>query len=158
MTDTDLDLVVERTIRAPRAIVWRAWTDPARLAQWWIPAPTIARVDRLEPHAGGAFVTSMSDDGVAYAPHLDATFLAVDDGERLVFTNAIDGTWRPALPAPVAMTAHITLADHAEGTAYRALVRHGTPDDRARHEELGFFDGWGAVTAQLAAVAEAERD
>jgi uncharacterized protein YndB with AHSA1/START domain len=33
-------------------------------------------------------------------------------------------------------------------------VRHGDPEARARHEELGFEDGWGTVAAQLAAVAE----
>ena len=33
-----------------------------------------------------------------------------------MFTNAIDSAWRPANPAPVAMTAEITLADHPDGT------------------------------------------
>lgn len=156
MTSTDLDLTLERVIRAPRATVWRAWTDPERLARWWIPAPTVARVDRLELRPGGAFVTSMSDDGDTFVPHLDATLLAVDEAERLVFTNAIDGTWRPARPAPVPMTAHVTLADHQDGTLYSVVVRHGDPADRERHEALGFHDGWGTVTAQLAGVAEGE--
>ena len=34
------------------------------------------------------------------------------------------------------------------------LVRHADAASRVRHEELGFADGWGRVTAQLAAVAE----
>ena len=54
------------------------------------------------------------------------------------------------------MTAEITLGDHPDGTDYRVIVRHGDPAARARHEELGFSDGWGSVTAQLAAVAESE--
>ena len=152
----DLDLTVERIIRAPRAVVWTAWTDPSHLERWWIPAPTACRVDRLEVRPGGGFVTRMSDDGVAFVPHLDATFLVVDELERIVFTNAIDSSWRPAVPAPVLMTAEITLADHPDGTDYRVVVRHGDPAARARHEELGFADGWGSVTKQLAAVAESE--
>src|ERR671930_524364 len=59
----DLDLTLQRVIRAPRARVWHAWTDPAALEHWWIPAPAMCRVDRLEPRAGGAFVTSISEDG-----------------------------------------------------------------------------------------------
>ena len=59
---------------------------------------------------GGAFVTSMSDDGIEFVPHLDACFLAVDDGERIVFTNAVDSRWRPATPEPIAMTAEIISA------------------------------------------------
>ena len=152
----ELDLSLRRVIAAPREIVWRAWTDPSRLERWWIPAPMVVRVERLEVRPGGGFVTRMSDDGATFVPHLDAVFLVVDEGERLVFTNAIDSGWRPAAPAPIAMTAEIVLGDHSDGTDYRVLVRHGDPAARARHEELGFFDGWGAVTGQLAALAEAE--
>lgn len=52
------------------------------------------------------------------------------------------------------MTAEIILSERSGGTDYRTIVRHGDSADRARHEELGFFDGWGAVTAALAAFAE----
>lgn len=150
----DLDLALQRIIRAPRATVWRAWTDPSRLEQWWIPAPTRCRVEHLDARPGGAFVTWMSDDGAEFVPHLDACFLAVDELQRIVFTNAIDHTWRPAAPAPVAMTATITLDEHPDGTDYRMLVRHGDPESRARHEKLGFADGWGTVADQLTALTE----
>ncbi|WP_449281519.1 SRPBCC domain-containing protein [Leucobacter sp.] len=155
--DPRLDLTLHRLIRAPREIVWRAWSDPERLAQWWIPAPARARVDRLELQPGGAFVTSMSDDGVDFAPHVDAVFLQVERGRRLVFTNAVDSAWRPARPSPIAMTAEIRLTDDPEGTSYDVLVRHGDPEGRALHEELGFFEGWGSVTTALAELAERER-
>ena len=151
----DLDLTLRRVIRAPRAAVWRAWTNPSQLEQWWVPAPAVARVDRLEARPGGAFVTRISDDGVEFGPHMDASFLVVDDRERLVFTNAVDSRWRPTRPDPIAMVAEIVLRDHPDGTDYRVVVRHGDPAARARHEELGFFDGWGAVTGQLAAFVEA---
>jgi uncharacterized protein YndB with AHSA1/START domain len=152
----DLDLSLQRVIRAPPATVWRAWTDPSRLERWWVPAPTVARVDRLEVRPGGAFVTSMSDDGDAFVAHMDASFLVVDEHERLVFTNAIDSRWRPSNPTPVAMTAEITFGEHPEGTDYRVVVRHGDPAARARHEQLGFADGWGSVAAQLATLVEGE--
>ena len=150
----DLDLTLQRVIRAPRAVVWRAWTEPSQLEQWWVPAPAVARVDRLEARPGGAFVTRISEDGVEFGPHMDASFLVVDDRERLVFTNAVDSRWRPTRPDPIAMVAEIVLRDHPDGTDYRVVVRHGDPAARARHEELGFFDGWGAVAGQLAAFVE----
>ncbi|MFS8198290.1 SRPBCC domain-containing protein [Streptomyces sp. CWNU-52B] len=150
----DLDLALERIIRAPRATVWSAWTDPSRLEQWWVPAPSRCRVDRLELRPGGAFVTRLSDDGAEFVPHLDACFLAVDELQRIVFTNAIDSTWRPMRPAPVSMTATIMLHDHPDGTDYRMVVRHGDPESRAQHEKLGFADGWGTVAGQLAEFAE----
>ena len=152
----DLDIALERVIRAPRASVWRAWTDPSRLEQWWVPAPARSRVERLDARPGGAFVTRLSDDGVTFVPHIDACFIVVDDLERIVFTNAIDSAWRPADPAPVPMTAEIRLDDHPDGTDYRIVVRHGDPAARAHHEKLGFADGWTSVTAQLAALVERE--
>jgi uncharacterized protein YndB with AHSA1/START domain len=154
--DPDLDLRIDRVIRAPRTRVWTAWTDPAQLARWWLPAPTQCRVERLEVQPGGGFVTSMSDDGVAFGPHVDACFVVVEPGARLVFTNALDSRWRPASPDPVAMTAEITFGDHAEGTDYRVVVRHADVRSRRHHEHLGFADGWVTVTAQLAAVAEGD--
>jgi uncharacterized protein YndB with AHSA1/START domain len=150
----DLDLAIDRVIRAPRDAVWTAWTDPAKFAQWWLPAPARCRVERLEVRPGGAMITQLSDDGQTYLPHLDACFVRVDEGERIVFTNAIDHAWRPTAPQPVAMTADVRMADHPEGTDYRIVVRHGDPAARARHQELGFADGWGTVVGQLARLVE----
>lgn len=152
--DATLDLTVQRVIHAPREAIWRAWTTPELLARWWIPAPARARIDRLEVRPGGAFVTSMSEGDDDFFPHTDGIFLVVEEGRRLVFTNAIDSDWRPSFPQPVSMTAEIVLAEHADGTEYRAIVRHGRPEDRDQHETLGFYDGWGSVTAALAVLVE----
>ncbi|GEB21589.1 MAG: SRPBCC domain-containing protein [Brevibacterium aurantiacum] len=141
-------------IRAPKESIWSAWTDPDKLAQWWIPAPLTLRVDALELRPGGAFSTMMSEDGETFTPHVDAVFLLVEDNSRLVFTNAVNSTWHPVSPDPVSMTTEIILGDHPDGTDYQAVVRHGSPEQRARHEELGFFDGWGTVTEQLAQSVE----
>ena len=156
--DPDLDLRIDRVIRAPRPRVWKAWTDPLDLARWWLPEPTHCRVEQLDVVPGGAFVTSMSDDGTAFGPHLDACFVVVEPGERIMFTNALDSRWRPAKPAPVAMAAEITFGDHPQGTDYRIVVRHTDAGSRARHEQLGFADGWGTVTAQLAALVEPQEE
>lgn len=88
-TATELDLETSRVIRAPRSRVWRAWTDPERLAQWWIPRPAICRVGSLELRPGGAFVTEMSEDGTVFGPHLSGCFLDVVPEERIVYTNAL---------------------------------------------------------------------
>jgi len=152
--DTELDLEVRRVIRAPRERVWRAWTDPRRFERWWVPAPARCRVEAMELVPGGAFRTLISTDDGAFVPHLSACVLAVDDGARLLFTDALTGGWRPA--AQPFMTAEITLADHPGGTDYRARAMHRDRTDRDTHESLGFFDGWGSVVAQLADLVESE--
>jgi uncharacterized protein YndB with AHSA1/START domain len=76
----------------------------------------------------------------------------VVEGERLVFTDTLLAGWRPA-ESPF-MTAAITLRDHPDGTEYAAHVMHKSQADRDNHEEMGFFDGWGTVIEQLAALVE----
>lgn len=153
----ELDLVIERVIRAPRATVWNAWTDPEQLAKWWLPKPEVCRIDRLELVPGGAFVTSFGSPGGELRPHLDGCFLAVEDEQRIVFTTGLDSDWRPARGDKLRLTADITFSEHTDGTLYRSVVQHADPTDRARHEELGFAEGWGTVIAQLAELVEAAR-
>ncbi|WP_044241455.1 SRPBCC family protein [Chondromyces apiculatus] len=148
----DLDLTISRIIKAPRSLVWSAWTDRESFEQWWMPAPAKCKVVEMDLRPGGAFTTQMSEKGGDFVPHLSGCFLDIVDGERLVFTNALLGGWRPA-EQPF-MTAIITLKDHPTGTEYAAHVMHKSNADRKMHEEMGFFDGWGTCIEQLARLAE----
>ena len=118
----DLDLGIERIIRAPRAAVWKAWTDPASFEQWWLPAPMLCRVERLEARAGGPLVTSMSEDGVTFQPHMDACFVVVEDGRRTV--SWLGG---PVQAEPAATPSGPVLV---EGEGRIALVGTTAPDRR----------------------------
>jgi len=151
-SNPDLDLTISRVIKAPRPLIWRAWTDRASFEQWWIPAPAKCRVLEMDLRPGGSFVTRISESGGDFMPHLSACFLAIDDLKRIVFTNALVGGWRPA-EQPF-MTAVITLQDHPMGTDYVAHVMHKNNADRNMHREMGFYDGWGAVLEQLAKLVE----
>ncbi len=152
--DPELDLTISRVIKAPRTAIWRAWTDPASFEQWWVPAPARCKVQTMEVRPGGALVTLLSEDGGDFKPHLSGCFLAVDELERIVFTNVLVGGWRPAEESFLCMTAIITLRDHPQGTAYAAHVMHKHPADRSQHDKLGFYEGWGTVIEQLARLVE----
>ena len=118
----ELDLEIERVIRAPRTAVWRAWTEPELFAQWFLPGPSVCRVEEFEPRPGGRLVTSMGEPDGEMRPHVNACFLAVDEHERIVFSTALDSTWRPAAADSLRITATITFEEHADGTLYRAVV------------------------------------
>lgn len=150
--DSARDLEISRILKAPRQAVWEAWSRPEQFAQWWVPSPEMCRVVSLDLQPGGALKTEISSDGTTFAPHMDACYLAVETGRRIVFTNALTGGWRPA-DQPF-ITAVITLDDHDLGTAYKAVVMHKDAVTRNTHESLGFYDGWGTVAAQLARVVE----
>ena len=157
MTDAfnpNLDLAIRRVIKAPRSAVWNAWANPQSFAKWWIPEPIVCEVVAMDLRPGGAFVTRMSQDGGPFTPHLDACFLDVAQGERIVFTTALGGGWRPVEEAFIVMTAIITMADHVDGTEYVSRAMHRTPAESARHDEMGFQEGWGTAISQLAKLVE----
>jgi uncharacterized protein YndB with AHSA1/START domain len=52
------------------------------------------------------------------------------------------------------MTGIFTLADEGKGTRYTALCLHQNPEDSAKHEKMGFYDGWGTCITQLEAYAQ----
>ena len=147
----DRELVLSRRIAAPRAAVWRCWTDPALLVKWFTPAPweTIAAEVDLRP--GGRCSTTMRSPEGQEFPN-EGVYLEVAPERRLVFTDAYRAGWRPA-EKPF-FTGIIELDDDgAGGTAYVARARHWTVEDRARHEQMGFHPGWNAAADQLEALA-----
>ncbi len=50
---TGFEFVIKRTFAAPLDRVWRAWTEPERMAQWWGPKGFDCRIVKLELRPGG---------------------------------------------------------------------------------------------------------
>lgn len=149
----DPDLVISRLVRAPRATVWRAWTDPALLVQWWCPRPWTTDLRAFELKPGGAFHTFMSgpDGGTSDNP---GCFLEIVPERRIVFTTGLTAGWRPAHQPWLAITAIIDLVDEGPHTRYTATCLHEDQATRDRHAQMGFDDGWGTCISQLEALAQ----
>ena len=83
----------------------------------------------------------------------EACFLEVVDNERIVWTSAPQGRWRPNND-DMPFTAIITLEEHPDGTKYTATVLHQKDEVRKKHVDVGFVDGWGACIEQRGKLAE----
>ncbi|WP_051340958.1 SRPBCC family protein [Azospirillum halopraeferens] len=78
-------MVLERVIRAPRAVVWGAWMNPETLPQWWGPEGFSCRTTRIDLRAGGEWVFDMiGPDGTVYPNH--HRYGDVRTGERIDYT------------------------------------------------------------------------
>ncbi len=147
---SDRDLVLTRIIDAAPEKLYRAWTEPELLKQWFAPLPYTTPVAELDVRAGGATrVVMKSPEGQEI--DCPGVYLEVVPNRRLVFTDAYASAWQPA-QKPF-MTVILTFEDLDGGkTRYTALVRHWTVADRETHEKMGFHQGWGQCADQLAAL------
>jgi uncharacterized protein YndB with AHSA1/START domain len=143
------DLVLTRLIDAPREKLYRAWTEPELLKQWFAPLPYTTPHAELDARPGGAnYVLMRSPDGQDL-PNC-GVYLEVVPNERLVVTDAYTRAWEPS-EKPF-MTLILTFEDEGGRTRYTARARHWTEADREAHEKMGFHEGWGQCTDQLAAL------
>ncbi len=145
----DRELVLTRLIDAPREKLYRAWTDPELLKQWFAPLPYTTPVAEMDVRPGGANLIVMRSPEGQEIP-CPGVYLEVVENRRLVFTDAYTKAWEPS--AKPFMTAIVTFEDEAGKTRYTARVRHWTAEDREAHEKMGFHQGWGQCADQLAAL------
>jgi uncharacterized protein YndB with AHSA1/START domain len=81
------ELTVSRLIDAPRALVFKAWTQQEHAARWWGPRGFTAVSCRLDASLGGAFRIAMrGPDGGVYTKR--GVYREIAEPERLVFTYA----------------------------------------------------------------------
>ncbi|HWQ87816.1 SRPBCC domain-containing protein [Brevundimonas sp.] len=89
-------LSIVRTFDAPRALVWKMWTDPAHVAAWWGPEHFTTPEVRMDVRPGGAIHMVMRGPDGADFP-FDGRFTAIEEPERLVMRTWVrreDGsTW-----------------------------------------------------------------
>ena len=71
----------------------------------------------------------------------------------MIWTDALLQGYRPSakgfLPEGMPITAILTLTPEGKGTRYNAACLHKDAEGRKKHEDMGFFGGWGTVLDQL---------
>lgn len=100
----EAEVHLTRIFDAPRELVFRTWTEPKHLAQWWGPRGFTNPVCKLDLRVGGAILIHMcAPDGTIYP--MTGTFREIVVPERLVFTAVaedLDGS--PLIDALVTAT------------------------------------------------------
>ena len=88
------EVTLTRVVDARRELVWAAWTEPKRLAEWWGPHHFTNPVCKIDARPGGQWLIHMkAPDGTVYP--MSGTFTEVEKPARLVFkafAEALDGT------------------------------------------------------------------
>jgi len=80
-------LVITRTFDAPRSLVFKAWTEPERVKQWWGPKTYTTPFCEIDLRLGGVYRSCMrSPEGREYWSQ--GVFHEIDEPNRLVFSDA----------------------------------------------------------------------
>jgi uncharacterized protein YndB with AHSA1/START domain len=135
MTDTVTaqEIEITRVYDASRELVWRAWTEPAELVQWWGPHgwSTPLETVTMEVRPGGDFrLTSVSDEGTEMP--MVGVYREVVEPERLVLDEPGEGSWHEGAESIVTFT---DLGDGRTEVAIRATIQ--TTTEMRRNAERG---------------------
>jgi uncharacterized protein YndB with AHSA1/START domain len=135
------ELVITRTFAVPRALVWRAFTQPAHIQQWWVPDGFIGDACQIDLRAGGAFdLTLVAPDGMRYPCR--GTFVEVVKEARLVLEGeAVEG--HPC-GAGIPPRSRVTMTFAAQGQ-HTLLTHHTRFLDATRltaAANAGYRQGW----------------
>jgi uncharacterized protein YndB with AHSA1/START domain len=137
-TEVPMALELRRVVAAPREMVWKAWTDPKQLAQWWGPKDFTNPVCEVDVRAGGAILIHMrAPDGVTYP--MSGEYLEVKPPELLVFTAAaLDSDGRPVFVNRNA----VVFRETAGGTEIAVSVKVMSTTPAAMQPLKGMTQGW----------------
>lgn len=133
------EVVLTRVLDAPRALVWKVWTDAAHLAQWWGPHGFTAPQCRLDLRPGGELYILMAGPEPFGSHPMTGEFVEVSPPERLVYTNVARDAAGNAL-----LEGHTTVTfEEADGkTTLTVLARAKGLVDFAPQMLAGMEVGW----------------
>jgi uncharacterized protein YndB with AHSA1/START domain len=140
------EVIITRVFDAPRELVFKAWTEPAHLAQWWGPRGFTNPVCEVDLRIGGAWrIVMRAPDGIEYPGR--GVYREIVRPERLVFTNiALDKDGNPIIDGLTT----VTFADHGAKTQLTLQTRAvGLVSYAARMLE-GMEAGWSQSLERLA--------
>ncbi len=142
---TDTTLAMTRRIPAPPDAVFAAWTDPARVREWWGPRGMTTPACEIELRPGGLFRAPMREASGQEHP-CDLRIEAVEAPHRLEFRieDAAGGKLAGA-------RATIGFLPEGDGTRLEVVWRHPTAEMRDAHAAMGFEQGWGSMVDKLTA-------
>lgn len=139
-TEDSRTLVITRTLKAPRELVWKMFSDPYHLAQWWGPKGYTNRVEKLDFRTGGKWLHVMIGADGKELP-TDNDIVEVTPPRRIVFRNA------PADPKifgdnpPPGFTKTLTFDEVEGGTLLRLVCTFDKPEHKDAVTRRGFSQG-----------------
>ena len=144
---TDRQILIAREIGAPRDLVWKAWTTPELVRQWWVGRRGEAVSCDIDLRVGGKWRYVMIADSNGQQVAFNGEYREVVANERLVSTEVFEDH-----PDEIAVNI-LTLTDNGAGTRFEILVEHTSTFARDMHVNSGMEGGMQEALDLLEEVA-----
>jgi uncharacterized protein YndB with AHSA1/START domain len=155
------EFVISRVFDAPRELVWKCFTDPEHMRQWWGPKGVTVSTSKMDLRPGGTYLYGMrAPDGALMWGKM--VYREISPRDRIVFINSFsdeDGgtTHHPMAPTwPLEMLSVFTFEDMPGGKT-KFTVRwspHNPTDEEQQTFDAGhdsMRQGWGGTLDKLQA-------
>ena len=154
MLPNDLEVVVVRDFRAPRPVVFDAWTKPELMSRWLLGPPGWTMpVCEMDVRVGGTFRWRWrNESGAEFG--FTGVFREVVRPSRIVHTQVYDpGTVGGTMGREALITA--VLAENNGVTTYTTTIRYQSKADRDAAVSTGMTRGMEQSFVQLDALLAA---
>jgi uncharacterized protein YndB with AHSA1/START domain len=154
------EFVITRVFDAPRDLVWKAFTEPQRLKEWWGPKGVTVIESKMDLRPGGSYHYAMrTPDGSTMWGKF--VYREITPPSRLVFVNSFSDeaggvTRHPMAPTwPLEMLSTFLFEEESGKTRFtvRWSPLNATEEERATFAagHPSMQQGWGGTLDKLAA-------
>jgi uncharacterized protein YndB with AHSA1/START domain len=160
-SDAGQEFTITRIFDAPRELIWKAFTEPERMKEWWGPKGSIIVASKMDLRVNGTYLGAMRDPAgrVMWAKFV---YREIVEPERLVWIHSFSDeagglTRHPLVPTwPLELLTTVTFEEAPQAKTkltLRWLPINATAEERATFEagREGMYGGWNGTFDQLAA-------
>jgi uncharacterized protein YndB with AHSA1/START domain len=145
-TPSDREIVMTRVFDAPRELVFKAYTDPKAIAQWWGPRDSKTIVDKMDVKPGGIWrFINRAQDGSEYP--FNGVYREITPPDRLSYTFEWEG-----LPGHILLET-VAFAEHDGKTTVITTSLFDSVEDRdgmlSSGMESGARESWDRLSEYL---------
>jgi uncharacterized protein YndB with AHSA1/START domain len=154
----DLELIVDVPLTTEQ--LFEGWTHPDILKKWFCPKPWKVAQCSIDLRPGGLFSNVMQSPEGELMPENRGCYLLIEKPTRLVWTGILQEDFRPN-PIPqlgFGFVCDLRFTPLAQGgSRFHAVVKHTDTEGKAKHEAMGFDQGWRIALSQLVELYQSLR-
>lgn len=137
-------LSITKVFDAPIKTVWKAWTNPDNVIQWWAPPGMKIEVIEHNFKVGGKWKYSMPmPDGNLFIS--EGTYIEIEPLKKIITTADFK-------PMTEGVELHVSFEVDGDKTNFTFSVVHATEEYCKQQEKMGFYNGWGSAFKRLETV------